>query len=495
VDRLACVDVPALPLQLLLLRHPEWREHPAAVVERDNPQARLLWVNERARQLGILPGLRYAAALGLTGELRAGVVERDEIKRGVAELTRILGNFTPEVEPSEDEPGVCWLDATGLDRLYRSADAWAREIHQALHREGFTAAVVVGFTRFGTYAVARSSRGARAFRDPGAEQAAARRVPLDRLGVEPSVREALARLGVFSAGAFLELPASGVFERFGDEAERLHRLATGRGDPPLSPVTVDEPVRGRLELESPDGDLQRLLFLVKQLVDPLLARLVERHELLEQLVLVFRLDRGGQRTEAIRPAKPTLEAPQLYELVRLRLEGHPLDDAVEEMTAEVHGVRARGDQLRLFADGSRRNLAAAGRALARLRAEFGPAAVVRARLREGHLPEAGFLWEPLEGIDAPEARRVAERTLVRRLYQRPAALPPRPNTLRDDSWIARGTDYGPVEEFTGPYVVSGGWWVKPVHRDYHFAHTRRGDLLWVYFDRRRRRWFLQGRVE
>jgi len=25
--------------------------------------------------------------------------------------------------------------------------------------------------------------------------------------------------------------------------------------------------------------------------------------------------------------------------------------------------------------------------------------------------------------------------------------------------------------------------------------VRRGDVLWVYYDRRRRRWFLQGAVE
>jgi len=46
----------------------------------------------------------------------------------------------------------------------------------------------------------------------------------------------------------------------------------------------------------------------------------------------------------------------------------------------------------------------------------------------------------------------------------------------------------------GPYVVSGGWWARPVHREYHFAETLRGDLLWVYYDRQRRRWFLQGEV-
>ena len=56
-DRLACVDLPAFPLQLLLKRHPEWTSHPAAVVAEDKPQGLVLWVNEKARQLGVLAGL------------------------------------------------------------------------------------------------------------------------------------------------------------------------------------------------------------------------------------------------------------------------------------------------------------------------------------------------------------------------------------------------------------------------------------------------------
>jgi protein ImuB len=34
-----------------------------------------------------------------------------------------------------------------------------------------------------------------------------------------------------------------------------------------------------------------------------------------------------------------------------------------------------------------------------------------------------------------------------------------------------------------------------VHREYHFAETHRGDCLWVYYDRARRRWFQHGAVE
>src|SRR5688500_11565108 len=73
-DRLACVDLPAFPLQLLLKRHPEWSAYPAAVVAEDKPQGLILQVNENARRFGVLPGLRYAAGFSLARGLRAGEV-------------------------------------------------------------------------------------------------------------------------------------------------------------------------------------------------------------------------------------------------------------------------------------------------------------------------------------------------------------------------------------------------------------------------------------
>ena len=113
MDRLACVDLPAFPLQLLLRRHPEWCELPAVVVAEDKPQAFILWVNERARQSKILPGQRYAHALGLSRDLRAGVVTEREIEQG----TWLVAAADP-ILVLETDPDKTWrnsLNAIGID--------------------------------------------------------------------------------------------------------------------------------------------------------------------------------------------------------------------------------------------------------------------------------------------------------------------------------------------------------------------------------------------
>jgi protein ImuB len=186
---------------------------------------------------------------------------------------------------------------------------------------------------------------------------------------------------------------------------------------------------------------------------------------------------------------------QILDLVRLRLESVGLAAGVIEIDLEASGQPATPEQMQLFTEHQQRDLDAGNRALARLRAELGDGAVVRAVLRKGHLPEARFSLERMERLQTPRPRQVDVPTLVRRVFSRPQALPPAPRPSHDDGWLISGVVRGSVADQTGPYILSGGWWVREVRRDYYFVETRRGELLWVYYDRRRRGWFLHGRVE
>ena len=563
MGRWGCVEVPSLPLQLLLRRTGD--DGPAAVVAEDAPLARVLWVNEAARRRGILPGQRHAAALALCRTLRAGVVEADEVEAATARIARRLRDFTPGVEPSPDEPGVFWLDGDGLGGLFGSASAWGRDVRRAVLDLGFACRVVVGFTRYGAYAVAADAGVELAvFRDPESEQRAARAVPLARLGLDPELRDELERLGVRTLGAFLELPEGALHERYGDAASRLHRLASGAAWAPLQPRLPEERFVESLELGYPEGNRERLLLYLRRALDALVERLAARGLAACGLRLTLRLDVGGERADELRPARPTRDAARLAELLRLRLEGAELSGKVEELALEALAAPAEAEQAALPEGEGRRDVAAAERALARLRAEFGAQAVVRARLRDGHLPAATFLWAPLEPSafeaearvaagarpreleaararefeaarrrdaarpdgDAARAREFnAERrrdadgaralgvsalpfgaprddpgrgplpVLVRRVYPKPIPLPPRPHHLRDDGWLVRDVKDGAVRRLVGPFVVGGGWWAAPIQREYHYAETVRGDLLWVFHDPLRRRWFLEGQVE
>lgn len=517
MDRLACADLPALALQLLLARHPGWKMLPTAVVDADEPNGTLLWVNTAAWRSRLRPGLRYAAALALEGRLRAAVVTKTEIDAAVASALALLRLHTPHVEPSNDEPGVFWLDAGGLELLYASVEAWALAVAHTLHEHGFEVRVAAGFTRFGTYALARSMdagllRPAQGKRRRGSwpkgrrvlvcesrdeEKRLVGDVVLETLGIDAQLGQALRRFGIFRVAEFAALPVDGLRRRFGEEAALLHRRARGEAWDPLKPLAPEEPLIRSSVLEDPVGDSVVLLRLAGRLLADLLAGLAGRGLAATAATVTLHRslrDEPPPVVVEVRTAGPTLDRALLVDLVALRFETAAKKELagapVVEIAVAVEAATAPRDQLLLFRE--RRDLGAASRALARVRAEFGDGSVVRAVLREGHLPEAGYAWEPVDKVVPASPRTACARPLVRRIHDRAVALPPPPSSRRNDAWMAPAAA---VHEMTGPYVVSGGWWNREVHRDYYYAAADDGELLWMYYDRRRRRWFLAGSVE
>ncbi len=515
VERLACVHVPALPLQLLVRRHPEWADRPVAVVDEDKPQGRVLWVNEAAYRSRVLPGTRYAAGLSLCRRLCAGEVHEQEVDQGVRRLLELLWRFSPEVEPSADEPGVFWVNATGLGRIEESLADWSRRLRAELEHDGFTSRVAVGFRRFATYATARVTRDIKVFDNPEEERRAALGVRLDRLHIDPRLREALAKLDIHTVERLAELPPDGLGKRFGAAAVDFYKEASGRTCRPLVPAPPPVPVQTVAEFEYPEVDSSRLLFYMKRLLPPLFEQLATWHQGLTELVIDMELDDRRRVVKNVRPADATLDVAVVLDLVRLRLGTADLTAGVAEMTVTAHGKRVDDGQLSLFWNQPKRDVVAADRALARLRAEFGREAVVWAKPRDAHLPEASFTWEPLAKTKLPRemapggvspvgaspsgasraiaSRAVASRPLVRRVFDKAVQLPAR-ERHEPDGWLIRGLEQGPAVRLRGPYVVSGGWWVREVHREYYFVETQRGDVLWIYYDRERRRWMLQGQL-
>ena len=607
---LACVELPAFALQLLLVERPEWRRDlPIVVVDEDRPQGLVTHVNHAARLSGILPGQRYAHALGLARLVRAGVVPPGAVGAGVMRVLGRLRRFSPHIEPSEDEPGLFWLDVSGLSGLYDTRVGWCREVQAALAAIGFEGFIALGFTRFGSYAAVKSlgqergdgARASRVMQDPAAEKALAMRVPLAYLAIAPGVRDRLERMAVRTLGELMALPAAGVMKRWGPEAHALHRLAqslAGRervGALPgldavatdrLTPVAEVLPMRARAILDYLEHDAHRLLFRTKSMLDELLPLVRARGQVVAELVLELGFEGAGpgravsERTAEIfvahrfRPAAPTLDGPLLIDLVRLRLEGIDLTRGVLEVRLEAFGVPAGADQMRLFPAGRHQDTAAAARALARIQAELGETAVGTLALRDAHLPRARQIFEPLvfthgerperktrrvrpaepaearaerdDALVAPRAERgdtpkrsggepamptdafpphlalvpapaasASHPVLVRRLHLRPMPLPPRPRELRNDGWQPRDPAQGAIVAVYGPFVVDGGWWLarsdpasperpgeraeiadgSEVHREYAYVLTHRGDALWIYHDRKRRRWLEEGYLD
>ena len=153
---LGCINVDRLPLQILLRDNPAWQGTPVAVTKEEKPQSPILALNREAREKGLIVGMRYANALSLVPSLRARPVSPDRMAETRDRITRLLSAFTPDIEPCPFDDDAVWVSVDGLQSLFASESRWMDTVRGALASEGFQASVVLGFTRFGTYAIARS---------------------------------------------------------------------------------------------------------------------------------------------------------------------------------------------------------------------------------------------------------------------------------------------------------------------------------------------------
>ena len=493
-DRQACADLSDFPLQLLLRKHPRWRKVPVAVVSKETSQGKILIPSTEAKKRGVVPGLSYIAALGLAPELRVATVSQDDMSNGKAMVMERLHGFSPKVEADSGDSGAFWLSASGLGHLYTSLHTWGDKIRTDLRQIGFKTVVVIGFSRFGTFALARKkSNKTVVLKSPEEEAALARSVFLKDLRLPPWITQELSNLGKHTVGDLLHLPAEGLLERYGPLMYRIWRLASGDLLQPLVSEDREDPLTVTRILDHPESNALRLTFLIKRLLRKLLSKIAARHQTLIALEVVLKLDGNAKVVEHLRPAYPTLKEKRLIDLVRLRLEKRILKSGVIEIQLDAQTVSTTTEQRQLFVKRPLRNLKAADRAFARLRAQFGSEAVVRIRMHPGHLPEARFSFEPLERTSLPKTVGPRHPTLVRRIFFRPFALKASPVPWQSTRLDKRGTRA--FSGLYGPYILSGGWWNRDIHREYFFVQTKGEKCLWVYFDRRRGTWFIHGTVE
>jgi protein ImuB len=497
--RIACVDVPALALQLVLRAHPEWAEGPVVIVPDDRPRAPILWANRAARQVRIQRGMCFSEAKALSATLRAEVVPEHEQLAAIDAIFDRLLLFSPHIEPALDQPGLFWLDPSGLSSLFGDLSKWATSILEALRAERFIASVVVGFGRGHALALARTRSGVFVASEPEEERVLAAKVALARLEIPSKLQQELSLLGIHTVGELLALPGSQLRLRYGAAAARLHDFLSGKHWTPLLPREPLQPLVLELEVEPPDDDHGRLLFGLKSVLSRATEQLGRAHQAITALDIELVLERSGSHPERIETAAPTLDVMQLIDLVRLRFSGLSLAGKTEHMRVTVEHVRVHARQvaIQLHAGKKPRDVEAAARALARLRASFGPNAVSYAKLRDAHLPEARFHLIPVHEVHMPRAMPASSalRPLVRRVFASPMPLPAlmghghRGARDEPEAWL--GT-HGAAKSMLGPDRIAGGWWAHPVERDYYIVLTSTGELLWVYHDKQRRKWLLHG---
>jgi protein ImuB len=486
-----CINIDRLLLQILLKDNPAWAGMPVAVTKEEKPQSPVLALNRGARGKGLAVGMSYASALSLVPSLRARAVPPDRIADARDRIVVLLSSFTPDIEPCPFDMDAFWVSMDGLRSLFVSEALWIEKVRAALLAEGFQSSVVVGFTRFGTYAIARSRSRSMVFASRKEEYELMGRSSIDILPLSQKTKSILRRLEIRTVRQFASLPADETVQRFGREARLLRQAILSEDALPIQPRVLKETVPCGRHLDAPLVDLNLLMPHIDELLAIEAYRTETERSVISGLTLMLRTEEGEVTTDVIRPAVPTLRTPLLSRLVHLRLSSRQFSSGVQDIEIRCARTQPSRVQEELFTVRGR-DLQAGARAFAALRARFGNKSVACAQMSDSHLPERSFKWVALKQPILPAPRREMAASgrpgAVRRILFEPT--PTRPGR-------SNASGYG--GGIAGPFAASGGWWGTegndgPFARDYSF-HDSAAGILWLFADRITGTCWLQGTVD
>jgi protein ImuB len=352
-------------------------------------------------------------------------------------------------------------------------------------------------------ALVAARAGARCFiTDPAVLPARLKPLPISVLRWPGEDNTRLAAMGVRTLGELLRLPRAGFARRFGPaRLADLDRLLGRRADPRRR-VTRRERYKGRVDLDHEIEDHERILQVLRPLLDELERFLRERQRGITALQCRFHHYRAAPTLLALRLAAPEAGAERLLSLLRERLATLVLPEPVRrcELRSGVLSERPLASKP-LWSSGEHGH-AATGEMPAlveHLRARLGNAAVYGIRRVSEHRPENAWRM----GTDLFDDDRCTNRALVSSsnksvpadaFFWRPLWLLAVPEPL--DQQRGHPRRHGPLELLQGPERIESGWWDgADITRDYYRARDSRGSLLWVYCVNeggKSRRWFLHG---
>lgn len=241
VRRIIHVDMNAFYASCHQAQNPDWRGKPLVVA--GDPERRrgiVLTASYEARRYGVKTAMPVGQARRLCPQgifippdhgLYLGYSRR---------ILEVLFNYTPLVEPySIDE---AWLDVTGSERLYGTAEDIGRAVQRRIREElGIPCSVGISVNKYlAKMASERLKPNGFTVLSPADIPRKIWPLPVDEMvGVGKKLAPRLREMGACTIGRLAAMPVSQLAARFGLIGETLHRLAHGQDDSPVDPSSLN----------------------------------------------------------------------------------------------------------------------------------------------------------------------------------------------------------------------------------------------------------------
>jgi protein ImuB len=469
---------------------------PLVVLDAEDRNQRIIDADAKARAAGVRPGMTvgaaFAAERGITVRTRDPARELAIMQR----LATIAARFSPLV--SLEPPDGLLLEIKPSIRLFGGLRELCRQVRAACLEDPVFAGANVQprFTLAPTAlaALVAARAGARCFiTDAAVLPARLKSLPLTVLRWPEAENLRLLSMGVQTLGELMRLPRAGFARRFGpQQLADLDRLLGRRADPRRR-VSRRERYRGQIDLDHEISDHERILEVLRPLLDELEAFLRVRQRGITALLCRFHHYRAPPTRCVLRLAAPEADAERLQKLLREKLATLSLPEPVRRCEIRGGALSTRALTSQSLWSAGERGHAPAGEMPAlveHLRARLGAPAVYGLCRVSEHRPENA--WRVAEPALSQSSKGVTNTPQVFSPFSRPLWLLHAPEELAVRQ--GRPRYRGALELLGGPERIESGWWNgADIERDYYLARDSRESRLWIYRERTRaRRWFLHG---
>ena len=291
----ACIYIPNFSVVAALRAEPELQSHAIAIFEGKPPLEKIIAVNEKARELGISPGITKAQA-----ELCAEIALRPrsplQESSAHAALLDCAQSFSPVVEDTARDTVL--LDLAGMESLFGSLTKISHAIFDRAAELGLKVqvasapnpdAALLAARGFSTVTVIPSGKEAEKLGTLPIDILFADRMEDDQKEEADRLLETLDRWGIRNLRALAALPEIALSERLGQQGLHLQKLARGAASRTLAAFEAPPIFEEAIELEHPIVLLEPLAFLLNRLLEQLCARLGSRALATQELRLTLEL--------------------------------------------------------------------------------------------------------------------------------------------------------------------------------------------------------------
>jgi protein ImuB len=320
-------------------------------------------------------------------------------------------------------------------------------------------------------------------------------IPIATLRWPEEVVATLESMGVRAVGDCLRLPREGFARRFGPELLLHLDQLLGRAPQPQRTFIARERFSLRRDFEIDLEGHESLLLHLEPFFEALENFLRSRQSGVQSLELRLRHRDHPPTRMVLRFVRPTADASHALAVLAERMERL-------ELPAPVTAARMRSGPLwplemetiahRTLADSTQAAPQTLTRLIERLRARLGDEAVYSLDCVSEHRPElASRVTEPQVCAHRKKSQAGKQSNRPVSALPRPFWLLPQPQPLQ----AQRGWPHfeGKLELLQGPERIESGWWDgNDICRDYYLAATPRGLRVWIYRERKSKRWFLHG---